>query len=54
MVDAVFTITQRHTNIFMYPDQSCRGKLAELNEKVTNLERQIDYLESCIQGAAIH
>lgn len=33
-------------------DQSCRGKLAELNEKVTSLERQLEYLEASINGAA--
>lgn len=27
-------------------DQSCRGKLAELNEKLTHLERQIEFLEA--------
>lgn len=33
-------------------DQSCRGKIAELNEKVTHLERQIDFLEASINGQA--
>lgn len=33
-------------------DQSCRGKLAELNEKVTHLERQMEFLEASINGAA--
>lgn len=27
-------------------DMSCRGKLAGLNEKLTGLERQIEYLEA--------
>lgn len=37
-----------HHNI----DQSCRGKLAELNQKVTHLERELDFLEASINGAA--
>lgn len=27
---------------------SCRSRLAVLNEKLTTLERRIDYLEACI------
>lgn len=27
---------------------SCRSKLALLNEKLTTLERKIDYLEACV------
>lgn len=29
-------------------DLSCRSKLAVLNEKLTTLEREIDYLEACV------
>ncbi|KPJ09491.1 putative protein BRICK1-B [Papilio machaon] len=29
-------------------DMSCRSRLATLNEKLTSLERKIDYLEACI------
>lgn len=29
-------------------DLSCRSKLAVLNEKLTTLERKIDYLEACV------
>ncbi|CAH2015970.1 unnamed protein product [Acanthoscelides obtectus] len=29
-------------------DLSCRSKLAGLNEKLTTLERKIDYLEACV------
>lgn len=29
-------------------DLSCRSKLAGLNEKLTILERKIDYLEACV------
>lgn len=29
-------------------DLSCRSKLALLNEKLTTLERKIDYLEACV------
>ncbi|XP_035435801.1 probable protein BRICK1-B isoform X1 [Spodoptera frugiperda] len=28
-------------------DMSCRSRLATLNEKLTSLERKIDYLEAC-------
>lgn len=30
-------------------DLSCRTKLAVLNEKLTTLERKIDYLEACVR-----
>lgn len=29
-------------------DMSCRSRLAVLNEKLTVLERRIDYLEACV------
>ncbi|KOB73647.1 putative syntaxin interacting protein 1 [Operophtera brumata] len=29
-------------------DMSCRSRLATLNEKLTSLERKIDYLEACV------
>lgn len=29
-------------------DMSCRSRLAKLNEKLTILERRIDYLESSV------
>lgn len=29
-------------------DMSCRSKLAVLNEKLTTLERRIEYLEACV------
>ncbi|CAO1310450.1 unnamed protein product [Diamesa hyperborea] len=29
-------------------DMSCRSRLAVLNEKLTSLERRIDYLEACV------
>lgn len=32
---------------------SCRSKLAVLNEKLTTLERKIDYLEACVSLAFI-
>lgn len=31
-------------------DLSCRSKLAILNEKLTTLERKIDYLEACVSS----
>lgn len=36
------------TNIFLASDMSCRSRLATLNEKLTSLERKIDYLEACV------
>lgn len=33
---------------FHLPDMSCRSRLAVLNEKLTTLERRIDYLEACV------
>lgn len=30
----------------MVTDMSCRGRLAVLNEKITRLERKIEYLEA--------
>lgn len=35
-------------NVFHSSDMSCRSRLAALNEKLTTLERRIDYLEACI------
>ncbi|XP_043279941.1 probable protein BRICK1-B [Venturia canescens] len=29
-------------------DMSCRSRLAVLNEKLTTLERRIEYLEACV------
>lgn len=35
-------------------DMSCRSKLAQLNEKLTTLERRIDFLESSVtKGEAL-
>lgn len=31
-----------------FADMSCRSRLAVLNEKLTVLERRIDYLEACV------
>lgn len=37
-----------------FPDMSCRSRLAVLNEKLTTLERRIDYLEACVtQGETL-
>ncbi|CRK95526.1 CLUMA_CG008995, isoform A [Clunio marinus] len=35
-------------------DMSCRSRLAVLNEKLTSLERRIDYLEACINKDSDH
>lgn len=35
-------------NFVTFTDLSCRSKLAGLNEKLTILERKIDYLEACV------
>lgn len=35
-------------------DMSCRSRLAVLNEKLTTLERRIDFLEACVtQGETL-
>jgi len=34
-------------------DMSCRGKLAGLNEKLTGLERQIEYLEARVSSLSV-
>lgn len=36
-----------------FPDLSCRSKLAVLNEKLTTLERKIDYLEACVSALCL-
>lgn len=39
---------------FIFSDMSCRSRLAVLNEKLTILERRIDYLEACVtQGETL-
>lgn len=40
------TCRQFYHGLFL--DLSCRSKLAVLNEKLTTLERKIDYLEACV------
>ncbi|KAL3284429.1 hypothetical protein HHI36_018588 [Cryptolaemus montrouzieri] len=35
-------------------DLSCRSKLALLNEKLTTLERKIDYLEACVTKGVLN
>lgn len=38
----------------LLPDMSCRSRLAVLNEKLTTLERRIDYLEATVsQGETL-
>lgn len=37
-----------HVNENDFSDMSCRSRLAVLNEKLTTLERRIDYLEATI------
>ena len=34
--------------LLLVVDMSCRSRLAVLNEKLTTLERRIDYLEACV------
>lgn len=34
--------------LLAFLDMSCRSRLAVLNEKLTVLERRIDYLEACV------
>lgn len=43
-----------HGCCFMASDMSCRSRLAVLNEKLTTLERRIDYLEACINKDTAH
>ena len=31
---------------FLFPDTSCRSRLATLNEKLTQLERRVEYIEA--------
>lgn len=37
-----------HSMFYIRSDMSCRSRLAVLNEKLTVLERRIDYLEACV------
>lgn len=49
-----FTMTTPPPACISLADMSCRSKLAQLNEKLTTLERRIDFLESSVtKGEAL-
>lgn len=37
--------------LFSSLDMSCRSRIAVLNEKLTTLERRIEYLEACVSDS---
>lgn len=38
--------------LFSSLDMSCRSRIAVLNEKLTTLERRIEYLEACVSDSS--
>ncbi|KAH1007541.1 probable protein BRICK1-A [Dendroctonus ponderosae] len=47
-IEVVSISIKKITDFLNSFDLSCRSKLAGLNEKLTILERKIDYLEACV------
>uniref|UniRef100_A0A336L9N1 CSON002295 protein n=1 Tax=Culicoides sonorensis TaxID=179676 RepID=A0A336L9N1_CULSO len=47
-IEVITASIKRITDFLNSFDMSCRSRLAVLNEKLTTLERRIDYLEACI------
>jgi len=45
-IEIITSSIKKITDFLNSFDMSCRGKLAGLNEKLTGLERQIEYLEA--------
>lgn len=45
-VRCVFGVTLTLNMCLLLPDMSCRSRLATLNEKLTALERRIEYIEA--------
>lgn len=39
--------------MFSSLDMSCRSRIAVLNEKLTTLERRIEYLEACVSNVLL-
>lgn len=53
-IEIISRNTKKISDFLNHFDQSCRGKLAELNEKVIHLERKLDFYEAAIVGAVRH
>ncbi|XP_055690463.1 probable protein BRICK1-B [Lutzomyia longipalpis] len=47
-IEVITASIKRITDFLNSFDMSCRSRLAVLNEKLTILERRIDYLEACV------
>ncbi|XP_053689222.1 probable protein BRICK1-B [Sabethes cyaneus] len=47
-IEVITASIKRITDFLNSFDMSCRSRLAVLNEKLTTLERRIDYLEACV------
>lgn len=47
-IEVITVSIKKITDFLNSFDLSCRTKLAVLNEKLTTLERKIDYLEACV------
>ncbi|XP_065167880.1 probable protein BRICK1-B [Atheta coriaria] len=47
-IEVITVSIKKITDFLNSFDLSCRSKLAVLNEKLTTLERKIDYLEACV------
>jgi len=47
-IEVITASIKRITDFLNAFDMSCRSRLALLSEKLTVLERRIDYLEACV------
>ncbi|CAD7078180.1 unnamed protein product [Hermetia illucens] len=53
-IEVITASIKRITDFLNSFDMSCRSRLAVLNEKLTTLERRIDFLEACVtQGETL-
>ncbi|BES96017.1 BRICK1, SCAR WAVE actin-nucleating complex subunit [Nesidiocoris tenuis] len=48
-IEVITASIKKITDFLNSFDMSCRGRLAGLNEKLTTLERRIEYLEARVQ-----
>jgi len=54
LIQVIITSIMRIAHFLNNFDMSARSRLAQLNEKLTSLERKIDYLEARVSGEELN
>lgn len=54
LIQVITTSIMRIAHFLNNFDMSARSRLAQLNEKLTSLERKIDYLEARVSGEELN